>query len=62
MPDREPTVAQALFPHLPSTDPRAVREQRRVDDWRAQQRNSLLESLRAINRRAEERLRREGKR
>jgi hypothetical protein len=60
MADREPTVAQAIFPHLPSTDPRAVREQRRVDDWRKQQRNLLLESLRVTNQRLE-RLRREGR-
>jgi hypothetical protein len=54
-----PTVAQAIFPHLPSTDPRVVREQRRVDDWREQQRQSLLNSLREVNRKIAARLKRE---
>jgi hypothetical protein len=58
MADR-PTVAQALFPHLRSADPRAVREQRRVDDWRQQQRQSLLDSLRELNRKIDARLKRE---
>jgi hypothetical protein len=58
MADR-PTIAQAIFPHLPSTDPRVVRERRRVDDWRQQQRNLLLESLREVNRKIDARLGRE---
>jgi hypothetical protein len=61
MAEREPTVAQALFPHLPSTDPRTVREQRRIDDWCQQQRQSLLDSLRELNRKIAERMQREGR-
>jgi hypothetical protein len=59
MAERKPTVAQALFPHLSSTDPRVVKEQRRVDDWRQQQRNLLLDSLRELNRKIDARLERE---
>jgi hypothetical protein len=58
MADR-PTVAQAIFPHLRSNDPRVVREQRRVDDWRQRQRQSLLDSLREVNRKIDARLERE---
>jgi hypothetical protein len=61
MADR-PTVAQAIFPHLPSADPRVVREQRRVDDWRQQQRQSLLDSLRKLNAKIDARRQREGRR
>jgi hypothetical protein len=56
---QRPDLASAMYPALSREARQREAAQRRVDAWRQQQRNSLLESLRAINRRADERKRRE---
>jgi hypothetical protein len=60
MADR-PNLAQAMFPNLPE-DRRALERQQFAQDRRRAARNQLLENLREINRRADERLAREPRR
>ena len=54
-----PDLASAMFPNLSRETRAREAEQRRADDWRKQQRNSLLADLKALNRRIDERSRRE---
>ena len=63
MPERpQPDLASAMWPSLSRETKQRQVEQRRADDWRQQQRNSLLDGLRELNRKIDARLRREGQR
>jgi len=50
MPERPPPdLASAMYPGLSREAKAREAEQRCADDWRQQQRNSLLRSLRELN-------------
>jgi hypothetical protein len=57
-----PDLASAMYPSLSRAAKQREAEQRRVDDWRQQQRNFLLEALRETSRRIDARMRKEGRR
>jgi hypothetical protein len=56
---RTSSVAAALFPSLSRS---AKAEHQRWDEWRKRYRDNLLQGLRELNGKVDERLRREGRR